>query len=108
MDIIVSFDRGYKWIDLTPTLPFPVKVFKDIVAAGSTVYVATTQVSLHQMMGEIGVLSPMQQEDTSLWTNWLLMAQRFMASPKKRVSIAWEVTVALGNRLSQRYRKAQL
>ena len=39
--LVVSFDRGNKWIDLTPTLPFPVKVFKDIVAAGSTVHVAT-------------------------------------------------------------------
>ena len=39
--LVVSFDRGNKWIDLTPTLPFPVKVFKDIVFAGSTVHVAT-------------------------------------------------------------------
>ena len=39
--LVVSFDRGNKWIDLTPALPFPVKAFKDIVSAGSTVHVAT-------------------------------------------------------------------
>ena len=39
--LVVSFDRGTNWIDLTPALPFPVKDFNDIVFAGSTVYVAT-------------------------------------------------------------------
>ena len=39
--LVVSFDRGNKWIDLTPALPFAVKAFKDIVSAGSTVHVAT-------------------------------------------------------------------
>ncbi len=39
--LVVSFDNGNNWIDLTPSLPFPVKVFDDIVFAGSTVYVAT-------------------------------------------------------------------
>ena len=39
--LVVSFDKGTNWIDLTPSLPFPVKVFHDIVFAGSTVYVAT-------------------------------------------------------------------
>ena len=39
--LVVSFDRGNNWIDVTPILPFPVKVFKEIVFAGSTVYVAT-------------------------------------------------------------------
>ncbi len=39
--LVVSFDRGDNWIDLTPALPFPVKTFKEIVVAGSTVYVAT-------------------------------------------------------------------
>ena len=39
--LVVSFDSGNNWIDLTPSLPFPVKVFHDIVFAGSTVYVAT-------------------------------------------------------------------
>ena len=39
--LVVSFDRGNNWLDLTPALPFPVKAFKDIVFAGSTVYVAT-------------------------------------------------------------------
>ena len=33
--------RGNNWIDLTPILPFPVKVFKEIMFVGSTVYVAT-------------------------------------------------------------------
>ena len=40
-DLVVSFDRGNNWIDLTPILPFPVKVFKEIMFVGSTVYVAT-------------------------------------------------------------------
>ncbi len=39
--LFVSFDKGNNWIDLTPSLPFPVKDFNDIVFAGSTVYVAT-------------------------------------------------------------------
>ncbi len=39
--LVVSFDRGDNWIDLTPALPFPVRFFKKIVTAGSTVYVAT-------------------------------------------------------------------
>ncbi len=39
--LVVSFDKGTNWIDLTPALPFPFKTFKDIVFAGSTVYVAT-------------------------------------------------------------------
>ena len=39
--LVVSFDRGDNWIDLTPGLPFKVKTFKGIVFAGSTVYVAT-------------------------------------------------------------------
>ena len=39
--LVVSFDSGNNWIDLTPALPFPVKVFKEIVFVGSIVYVAT-------------------------------------------------------------------
>ena len=39
--LIVSFDRGNNWIDVTPILPFPVKILKEIVFADSTVYVAT-------------------------------------------------------------------
>ena len=39
--LVVSFDKGTNWIDLTPALPFPVSTFKEIVVAGSTVYVAT-------------------------------------------------------------------
>ena len=38
---VVSYDRGDNWIDLTPALPFSVRTFKEIVVAGSTVYVAT-------------------------------------------------------------------
>ena len=38
--LVASFDKGNNWLDLTPALPYPVKVFKDIVFAGSTVYVA--------------------------------------------------------------------
>ena len=39
--LVVSFDKGNNWIDLTPALPFPVKTFNAIMSAGSTVYVAT-------------------------------------------------------------------
>ena len=39
--LVVSFDKGNNWMDLTPSLPFPVKDFNDIVFSGSTVYVAT-------------------------------------------------------------------
>ncbi len=39
--LVVSFDRGTNWIDLTPALPFPFKTFKEIMFAGTTVYVAT-------------------------------------------------------------------
>ena len=39
--LVVSFDRGNNWIDLTPALPFPVKNYKQILVSGSTVYVAT-------------------------------------------------------------------
>ena len=39
--LVVSFDKGNNWIDVTPILPFPVQVFKEIVFADSMVYVAT-------------------------------------------------------------------
>ena len=39
--LVVSFDRGNNWVDLTPGLPYKVKTYKDIVFVGSTVYVAT-------------------------------------------------------------------
>ena len=39
--LVVSFNRGNNWIDLTPALPFPVRNYKQILAAGSSVYVAT-------------------------------------------------------------------
>ena len=39
--LVTSFDMGNNWLNLTPALPFPVKAFKDIMFADSTVYVAT-------------------------------------------------------------------
>ncbi len=39
--LVVSFDKGNNWTDLTSALPFAVKTFNDIVVAGSTVYAAT-------------------------------------------------------------------
>ena len=39
--LVVSYDRGDNWVDLTPALPFRVKAFNDIVVAESTVYVST-------------------------------------------------------------------
>ena len=38
---VVSFDRGTNWIDFTPALPFAVNDYKQILIAGTTVYVAT-------------------------------------------------------------------
>ena len=39
--LVISFDKGNNWIDLTPALPFPVEVFNAIVSADAAVYVAT-------------------------------------------------------------------
>lgn len=39
--LVASFDKGTNWLDFTPVLPFPVKIFKEIVFVGATVYVAT-------------------------------------------------------------------
>ncbi|MCG9129407.1 PQQ-binding-like beta-propeller repeat protein, partial [Candidatus Poribacteria bacterium] len=36
-----SFDKGTNWIDFTSALPFPVKNYNQILATGTTVYVAT-------------------------------------------------------------------
>ncbi len=36
-----SFDKGTNWIDFTSALPFPVNHYKQILVAGTTVYVAT-------------------------------------------------------------------
>ncbi len=38
---VVSFDRATNWIDFTPALPFAVNDYKQILVAGTTVYVAT-------------------------------------------------------------------
>ena len=39
--LVVSLDKGNNWVDLTSALPFSVKIFKDIVLVGNSVYVAT-------------------------------------------------------------------
>ena len=39
--LVVSFDKGNNWTDLTPALPFTVKTFKDIVVDEMKAYVAT-------------------------------------------------------------------
>ena len=39
--LVVSFDKGTNWIELTSALPFTVKAYKDIVIVSDTVYVAT-------------------------------------------------------------------
>ena len=44
--LVVSFNKGNTWIDLTPGLPIQVKSFKDIVVAGNTVCVATNEGTL--------------------------------------------------------------
>jgi len=40
-NLVVSFDTGNNWLNLTPALPFPVRAFKEILFVGPTVYVAT-------------------------------------------------------------------
>ena len=39
--LVVSFDKGDNWTDLTSALPFTVNTYKDIIVDGSTAYVAT-------------------------------------------------------------------
>ena len=39
--LVVSFDKGNNWTDLTPALPFHVNTFKDIVVDSMKAYVAT-------------------------------------------------------------------
>ena len=39
--LVVSLDRGNNWIDLTSTLPFPVKTFNDIEIVDTKVFIAT-------------------------------------------------------------------
>ena len=39
--LVASFDRATNWIDFTPALPFAVNDYKQILVAGTTVYVAT-------------------------------------------------------------------
>ena len=53
--LVVSFDKGNNWIDLTQGLPFQVKTYKDIVVAGSTVCVAT----------DAGIIT---SEDGKIWS----------------------------------------
>ena len=47
-----SLDAGNSWRDITPNLPFHFTCFKDIVFAGSTVYIATDRGVLASKTGE--------------------------------------------------------
>ena len=47
-----SLDKGDSWRDITPNLPFRFTHFKEIVFAGSTVYVATDKGVLSSQTGE--------------------------------------------------------
>ena len=47
-----SLDKGDSWKDITPNLPFRFTRFKEIVFAGSTVYVATDKGVLSSQTGE--------------------------------------------------------
>ncbi len=40
-ELVVSFDAGNNWVDVTPIMPYPVRAFKEIQFADSTVFVAT-------------------------------------------------------------------
>ena len=44
--LVVSFNKGNNWTDLTPGLPFQVKSFNDIVVSGTTACVATNEGTL--------------------------------------------------------------
>ena len=39
--LMASFDKGTNWIDFTSALPFPVNDYKQILFAGTTLYIAT-------------------------------------------------------------------
>ena len=47
-----SFDGGNNWKDVTPNLPLPFNRFREIVFAGSTVYVVTNKGVLTSQTGE--------------------------------------------------------
>ncbi len=50
--LLQSQDAGSSWRDITPNLPFHFTCFKDIVFAGSTVYIATDNGVLASKTGE--------------------------------------------------------
>ena len=51
-DLFLSLDGGDTWIDITAGLAFPFGYFKEILFAGSTVYVSTDMGVMHSRDGE--------------------------------------------------------
>ena len=47
-----SLDTGHSWKDITPTLPLHFEDFKEVIFAGSTIYVATDKGVLASQNGE--------------------------------------------------------
>ncbi|MXZ00422.1 hypothetical protein F4Y93_07160 [Candidatus Poribacteria bacterium] len=52
-DLFRSLDNGDTWSDLTESLAFPFGYFKEIVFAGSTVYVSTDKGVIGSLSGEV-------------------------------------------------------
>ena len=52
-ELLQSLDNGDTWNDITENLPFPFVYFKEIVFAGSTVYVSTNKGVMHSRNGEV-------------------------------------------------------
>ena len=74
-----SHDEGESWRDVTSTLPIRFTHFKDIVFAGSSVYVATDNGVVASHTGENWrVLTDGIGTRIVIDKNWVWMAQRFM------------------------------
>ena len=107
--LVVSFDKGNNWIDLTPALPFSVKVFYDTVFVGSTVYVATDAgvISIQTMARQWHAdyrCRPATIHHYGTLGCWI--TRLFMVFPRQ-VSIYWKTKTTRGNRSCQRCQRAR-
>lgn len=69
-DLFRSLDNGDTWNDITASLAFPFEYFKDIVFAGSTVYISTDMGVMRSLNSE--VWQPLTDSDgNSLLMDWI-------------------------------------